>query len=397
MNFKEVLIRLIAYTTPYVYDNNISLLELVRKLYKIVNELCVALQGLNTDYEKFKTDVEAEIDSFEADMTSDIQALKDYVDDYFDSLDVEQTIKDVLEEMTEDGTLEELLNQTVLVDINNHLLELDGEITGLDSRIDDLEADNVTNKGNITTLTNTIGNLSNLTTTANTDLVSAINEVDSESDTNASHIGILTNLTTNDKNNLVNAVNEVNSKANEIGVLANLNTTDKTSVVSAVNEVNTKVGDLTNLNTTAKNNVVSAINENKAFTDYMTLTDFRDLTEKTSSGTVQYNLKVALNSTGTAGKIYGNINVTNPNSNTFVTYTNTGIMGVTQEITISPAGVMQNRTNKDIDRVILRINPPQGNETSARISIFAPAYGNNNYDITIPACLYFFKDFGDVE
>ena len=165
MNFKEVLIRLIAYTTPYVYDNNISLLELVRKLYKIVNELCTALQDLNTDYEQFKDDVNSEIESFETDMTTDLQALRDYVDNYFNSLDIEQTVRDVLEEMTEDGTLEELLNQTVLANINSHLSTLDTEISGLTTRVGTLETDNTTNKTNITNLTGRVGTLESDNTT----------------------------------------------------------------------------------------------------------------------------------------------------------------------------------------------------------------------------------------
>ena len=61
-----------------------------------------------------------------------------------------------------------------------------------------------------------IGDLTTLTTTADTDLVSAINEVDSHADTNATNIGDLSNLTTTANTDLVSAVNEVNSKENGI-------------------------------------------------------------------------------------------------------------------------------------------------------------------------------------
>ena len=50
-----------------------------------------------------------------------------------------------------------------------------------------------------------IGDLTSLTTTANTDLVSAVNEVDGD-------IGTLSNLTTTAKTNLVSAINELDSK-----------------------------------------------------------------------------------------------------------------------------------------------------------------------------------------
>ena len=402
MNFKEVLIRLIAYTTPFVYDNNISLLELVRKLYKIVNELCKALQDLNTDYEKFKSDVESEVDSFESDITSDMRALREYVDNYFNSLDIEQTIKDVLEEMTEDGTLEELLNQTVLVDINNHLTSIDGDLLSLTGRVGDLETDNTANKNNI-------GTLSNLTTTDKTSLVGAINEVDSNTDTNTTNIGNLANLETTDKTSLVNAINEVNTDTNSntanIGTLNSLTTTDKTSLVGAINEVDSNtdtntanIGNLANLETSAKNNIVSAINEHQDFVDYMTLTDYRELTEKiVPSGSYNGNLNVALNNTGTAGKIYGNFTLSNPNSSTYVTFTNTGIMGITSEFRIGSVGIVQHESNKNIDYVVMFIQPPQGNETSARIQVRCPVYGNANYRVFIFPCFYFFKDFGDIE
>jgi len=58
-----------------------------------------------------------------------------------------------------------------------------------------------------------IGDLSQLTTTATTSLVDAINEVDGNADTNASSIGTLSSLSTTHKSNLVEAINEVNAAA----------------------------------------------------------------------------------------------------------------------------------------------------------------------------------------
>lgn len=55
------------------------------------------------------------------------------------------------------------------------------------------------------TYDNKVGDTSSLTTTANTDLVSAINEVDG-------NVGDLSGLSTTAKNNLVEAVNELNQK-----------------------------------------------------------------------------------------------------------------------------------------------------------------------------------------
>lgn len=86
------------------------------------------------------------------------------------------------------------------------------------------------------------------------------------------NIGTLTNLTTTEKSNLVGAINEVNSNTEtnmtNIGDLSDLETTTQTDIVSAINEVDshadtntTNIGDLTTLTTTADADLVSAINE----------------------------------------------------------------------------------------------------------------------------------------
>ena len=66
-----------------------------------------------------------------------------------------------------------------------------------------------------------VGDLTTLTTTDKTDVVSAINEVKTEANTNATNIGDLTDLTTTDKSNLVDALNEVaaSSAGNPIGTI----------------------------------------------------------------------------------------------------------------------------------------------------------------------------------
>ena len=114
--------------------------------------------------------------------------------------------------------------------------------------------------------------------TLQTNIDNVQQNVDNEASTRAladqalkTDIGDLDDLSTTDKSNLVNAINEVNSTGGGaigmIGDLDNLNTTDKSNVVSAVNEVNVKanntidtIGDINNLNTPSKESVVSSIN-----------------------------------------------------------------------------------------------------------------------------------------
>lgn len=86
-----------------------------------------------------------------------------------------------------------------------------------------------------------IGDMSELTTTATTDLVSAINEHETEINGINDTIGDLTDLTTDSKNTVVDAINEVDSHADtnaeNIGDLTELETAVKTDLVSAINEI----------------------------------------------------------------------------------------------------------------------------------------------------------------
>lgn len=114
MNFREILIRIIGMTTPYVYDNNISLLELVRRLYKFVNELATCVQELDEEF----TD------------------LKEYVDNYFVNLDISTEIKNVLQEMIDDGTLAEIINQELLGNINNEIKSINEALATVNSTLE---------------------------------------------------------------------------------------------------------------------------------------------------------------------------------------------------------------------------------------------------------------------
>ena len=171
MNYKDVLIRLASMTVPYVYDDTISFLELDRKLYKIVHELILAMQGLNSDYEQFKTDmtnsfneftdlinnnfdefksdVNNQINTFKENITSEFNTfkteiegnfntlegqfntLKDYVDNYFENLNLDDEVTAVIQKMVSDGTLANIINDELLTDINNQIDEINQEINEL--------------------------------------------------------------------------------------------------------------------------------------------------------------------------------------------------------------------------------------------------------------------------
>jgi len=107
-----------------------------------------------------------------------------------------------------------------------------------------------------------IGDLTNLNTTIKTNLVSAVNEVNTALTDGlqavADDLGDKNNLTTTVKSTFVAAINELDG---EIGDLTTLTTTVKTAIVAAINELDGEVGVLSSLTTTNKTAIVAAINE----------------------------------------------------------------------------------------------------------------------------------------
>ena len=57
MNYREILIRLMSMTTPFVYDDEESFLEMLRKFYQYLHELTTATKELSEDVEQVKTDM----------------------------------------------------------------------------------------------------------------------------------------------------------------------------------------------------------------------------------------------------------------------------------------------------------------------------------------------------
>lgn len=61
--------------------------------------------------------------------------LKNYVDNYFDNLDVQEEIDTKLDEMATDGTLERIINQEIFDDLNTQIQTINGEITSINNDI----------------------------------------------------------------------------------------------------------------------------------------------------------------------------------------------------------------------------------------------------------------------
>ena len=139
------------------------------------------------------------------------------------------------------------LSQYTANDKPTYLIDYNGDMAKIDAAIYAADARSLVNES-------AIGTLSDLNTTTKTDLVSAINEVNTQVGTNTNNIG------TNTAN--------IATLGGNIGNLVDLTTTAKNNLVAAINEVkgvndtqNTNIGDLSNLDTNIKTSIVAAINE----------------------------------------------------------------------------------------------------------------------------------------
>lgn len=173
-------------------------------------------------------------------------------------------INEVLTQLGDITSLSTTDQSSAVAAINEVLGQL-GDISSLDASF--VSITNVVAACN--NLVNRIGDLSTLSTTAQNNLVVAVNEVNTNLGTVASNIGTLGDLDTTDQSNTVAAINEVVAS---IGDLGTLTTTEQGSIVGALNEVVTsvttvnsrvtnEVGDLSSLNTTDQSSAVAAINE----------------------------------------------------------------------------------------------------------------------------------------
>lgn len=78
-----------------------------------VNNNGEAVEELQDKYVELKTNTEQEISTFENEITTAFNTLKDYVDTYFDNLDVQEEINNKLDNMAEAGTLQEIITQYI--------------------------------------------------------------------------------------------------------------------------------------------------------------------------------------------------------------------------------------------------------------------------------------------
>ena len=78
MNYREVLIRLMSMTSPFVYDSEETFLEMLRKFYKYLHELTTSTKELSDEVEEIKSD----ITSLEEEINQKIEQINEILAQY---------------------------------------------------------------------------------------------------------------------------------------------------------------------------------------------------------------------------------------------------------------------------------------------------------------------------
>lgn len=123
MNYREILIRLMSMTTPFVYDSEESFLEMLRKFYKYLHELTTASKEMSDDIIELRT----EMTNFEDEINEEIQRINDILVEY--DIKIER-VKNELQVYIND-------------EIANLRLYIDSEDALLNERIRQIEIGNI--------------------------------------------------------------------------------------------------------------------------------------------------------------------------------------------------------------------------------------------------------------
>lgn len=189
---------------------------------------------------------------------------------------------------------------------------------------------------------------------------------DGKADANTAKIGDLTSLSTTAKTNLVAAVNEVNTAAGTAQGTANSASQTATNAYSKAETAiaNTQLFNLTDITTT-------------------TAANFQNIQGLSNMGG---SLTVATNTDGSIFKIYGNI--TFSKSFGTVSFTIPSNVRPTSSININPVGIWV-QDNTYIRPIGITI------ATNGNITVSWYGDGKNDSACCLFPCIYFAKDFGD--
>ena len=186
------------------------------------------------------------------------------------------------------------------------------------------------------------------------------------------------------------------ANASAIGTLSNLTTTAKTSLVAAVNEVDSHADTAQSTANTASTTANAAKTKADGLETYFNLSGRQNITVTSSVGTVTAGSKIssAYNSNGSLGKIYGllAINYSSTPSTTVVTIADTGLRPAS-EITIS--GLVQSHVYTAQGYSFGGTTDIKIKTNGQATITLSPSSITTSYTLVIPPCLLFMQNFGD--
>lgn len=118
-------VKFVCANVPMAFDDSLSYYEALSALWKYVSDM---------------TDVINNNAMLEEEFIAKFDELKTFVDTYFDNLDVQEEINAKLDEMAEDGTLADIINQEIFGEIQDDISEIQGDITNINNDIDNVES-----------------------------------------------------------------------------------------------------------------------------------------------------------------------------------------------------------------------------------------------------------------
>ena len=137
---------------PTVYDDSLSYYEVLNKVTQFLNDVITQMnvlteseeafqQNMTDAWENYSTNLTSEWTAYRTELTAVWEQYKNYIDTYFDNLDVQEEINNKLDEMASDGTLDALLLpyfNTYKNEINTIMANQNGKIATLEARVDEI-------------------------------------------------------------------------------------------------------------------------------------------------------------------------------------------------------------------------------------------------------------------
>lgn len=186
------------------------------------------------------------------------------------------------------------------------------------------------------------------------------------------------------------------TNATNIGTLASLTTTAKTDLVSAINEVDSNADTAQNTATSAGTVANNAKTTADALQAYLSITNTGSIVPSISGGTIGTlnDVYYALNAGGTLGKIYGRLRFTANTTGTVTLTLPVSSLAVGSQFVIS-SGCYYNTISGGTFGIINAKDLTVKTNGDIEITFTGLAVGEV-VTIWFPPCLYFFTDFGDV-